>query len=960
MTVIKIDNFGGEAPSISPRALPDNGAQVNGNLLLGIGEFRPVAEDAAEAAPGLAGAKTLYRITPGDPWRVSTEEHSPVRGQINDNKDGRTYFTLDSADNQAPRAIDLKGANRQLGVPAPTAKPTVAVNVTDELSRDELADAGEKSADLIAAAIEANITGFNAGNGIAFRAPTPSAYGWIPHETDEAKSYLLAPYVQLASVSLDGSPLFGIQQGLEFLKSPALGGGPVYYSGATYWQVEVRTKARAYGVNAAALQASLLAIDDPYVPGEKLLDVTSADFVATQTAEYYSAGNDELKPLYDKALEKTGLIDKVLSAATANDGVKTLVASQQYQTALEQLLGSGTTGKDGTVTAEVMSYLYVMVSNSFFYRADNDPASDMNNRYGQSSAPLGWWSVENQSPAAALGRVRNYILQCVSSPTGGLPVLDYDKLKAAVVLEYTSLANRRPTTESAQYYLGKLEEWAVKALAPLKAFFEPDNLKRMMLGLTGDSVEGAFAQAVSEAGAALNALQSAYAIRRPLTRQIALNAYGRSEVSAKAKHVENAVIRLPDTRFYFYTYVTDWGEESAPSPVSDMVEPDQNDTVTVTMTAPPSGRHVTHLRLYRSNTGSQASAFQYVAYYATNTRSEGDGGGPEWVRSGENATGIPVANLVFEDTMRPSELGEVCPSVTWAEPPAGLQGLVGMPNGIMAGFTGNTVHFCEPYTPYAWPVEYQITTEHEIVGLGVFGQTMFVGTKGSPYFVSGSDSASMSAQKLESQQACVSRRSIVPVQGGVLFASPDGLCVADGSGVQLVSSALFTREDWQKLQPGTIFAAQHENIYYLWSAGIAGGCLTFDLASKKLGRLDLTATAAYNDKLTDTLYVVNGTQILAVYGGTARRTGKWRSKRATLPQQSALAWAMVYGDQSPAAPVTLHLYGDGGLLHTATFTGLTPRRLPPGRWLEYEVEIESKARVTRVVLAGSTQELQSV
>ena len=961
MTVIKIDNFGGEAPAISPRALPDNGAQVNNNLLLGVSEFRPVSQDSAETATAVAGSKSLYRIDPQDPWRTSAEDHAFVRAQVNSaGLNGRTFLTREGTPNP-PRAIDKTGQNRQLGVPAPTVKPAVVVNVTDELSRDELADAGEKSADLIAAAIEANITGFNAGNGIAFRAPTPSDYGWISHETDEAKSYLLAPYVELASVSLDGSPLFRIQQGLEFLKSPALGGKSVSYGGATYWQIEVSTKARAYGINAAALQASLLAIDDPYVPGEKLLDVTSANFIATQTAEYYSAGNDELKPLYDKALEKTGLIDKVLSAATANDGAKTLVASQQYQTALEQLWGSGTTGKDGTVTKEVMSYLYVMVSNSFYYRDDNDPKSDMVNRYGESSKPLGWWSHTNDSPAAAYGRVRNYIIQnCITTPDGGLPYLDYDKLKAAVVLEYTSLANRRPTTESKQYYLGKLEEWAVKALAPLKAFFESDNLKRMMLGLTGDSVEGAFAQAVSEAGAALNALQSAYAIRRQLTRQIALNAYGRSEVSAKAKHVENAVIRLPDTRFYFYTYVTDWGEESAPSPVSDMVEPDQNDTVTVTMTAPPSGRHVTHLRLYRSNTGSQASAFQYVAYYATNTRSEGDGGGPEWVRSGENATGIPVANLVFEDTMRPSELGEVCPSVTWAEPPAGLQGLVGMPNGIMAGFIGNTIYFCEPYVPYAWPVEYQITTEHEIVGMGVFGQTMFVGTKGSPYFVSGSDSASMSAQKLESQQACVSRRSIVPVQGGVLFASPDGLCVADGSGVQLVSSGLFTREDWQKLQPGTIFAAQHENIYYLWSAGIAGGCLTFDLASKKLGRLDLTATAAYNDKLTDTLYVVNGTQILAVYGGTARRTGKWRSKRATLPQQSALAWAKVYGDQSPAAPVTLHLYGDGGLLHTATFTGLTPRRLPPGRWLEYEVEIESKARVTRVVLAGSTQELQSV
>ena len=32
MTIIKIDNFGGELPSVSPRALPATAGQVNKNL----------------------------------------------------------------------------------------------------------------------------------------------------------------------------------------------------------------------------------------------------------------------------------------------------------------------------------------------------------------------------------------------------------------------------------------------------------------------------------------------------------------------------------------------------------------------------------------------------------------------------------------------------------------------------------------------------------------------------------------------------------------------------------------------------------------------------------------------------------------------------------------------------------------------------------------------------------------
>lgn len=416
--------------------------------------------------------------------------------------------------------------------------------------------------------------------------------------------------------------------------------------------------------------------------------------------------------------------------------------------------------------------------------------------------------------------------------------------------------------------------------------------------------------------------------------------------------------RIVDTRFYVVTFVTDWGEESAPSEPSDLLEMDQNDVPTITrpnstrVGSALAGANIATWRLYRSNTGTQTAAFQFVDE-------------------------MPIATLSYADSKKAEQLGEVCPTLTWEPPPYRadmqssnyprpvvgtnpyLRGLVGMPNGIMAGFFDNTLAFCEPYVPYAWPVEYQITTEFPIVGLGVFGQTLFVGTTGNPYFVSGADSASMSAQKLDAPQSCASARSIVPVQGGVLFVSPDGLCAADPGGVKVVSDGLFAREDWQKLDPSTMFAASHENIYYLWYTGQGGGCLTFDLASKKLGRIDLQATAAFTDMLNDTLYVVNSTALSAVFGGATRRTGKWKSGRLTLPQQTPMAWMAVHGEQSVADPVTVRWYGDGVLRHTASFTNLNPQRLPPGRWLEHEIEVESRARVTRVVVAGNTQELQS-
>ena len=407
--------------------------------------------------------------------------------------------------------------------------------------------------------------------------------------------------------------------------------------------------------------------------------------------------------------------------------------------------------------------------------------------------------------------------------------------------------------------------------------------------------------------------------------------------------VPYAVDRQVESRFYVVTFVAKWSgseDESAPSPISDMLEMDQNDTVSVTRPTLASGtdfasRDVTHWRIYRSNVGSSSAAFQFV---------------------GEAAIGATS----FADTVAASELGEALPTMTWMEPPSGLRGLVGMPNGIMAGFSNNAVAFCEPYVPYAWPVEYQVTTESPIVAMAAFGQTLFVGTTGNPYFVTGADSASMSAIKAESNQACVAARSMVSVQGGVLYASPDGLCLASQAGVQVVSQGLYTREDWQALVPSSMFAVEHEGIYYLFYNNGTKGCLAFDLNTKKLGRVDLQADAAMTELATDALFVASGAQILAVFGGSVRRSGRWKSGRMVMPAQSGMAWLKVYGDQTADAPATLKWYGDGALRHTATVTSTAPQRLPMGRWLEHEIEIESAARVTRVVLAGDTQELQSL
>lgn len=394
-----------------------------------------------------------------------------------------------------------------------------------------------------------------------------------------------------------------------------------------------------------------------------------------------------------------------------------------------------------------------------------------------------------------------------------------------------------------------------------------------------------------------------------------------------------AVERVVETRSYYYTYVTDWDEESAPSPASALIELDQNDTATVTVVAPPSVAgygSTTHWRLYRSSTTDTGQAFQFVAETA-------------------------IGTLTYTDSLMQEELGEVCPTITWSEPPADLLCLSGGANGIMLGASGKMLCACEAFTPYAWPEEYRKALEYEIVAIVSTGQSWIVLTEGEPYLVSGADSANLSAQKLNRPQACVSKRSAAGFAGGAMFVSPDGLCLADTSGCTVVTKDAADKEFWASLTPSASFGAFSEGVYYLWLTTY-GHRVTFDLASASISSSPATgASAAYVDLLTDTIYTVVSGALLPLGGGSVA-TGIWHSPILIDDSEPSFSWLRVVGDFTTA---TVRVYADGALVATKVVTTSAAVRMPAVRGREWEVEVESAGpKITRVTLASSTSEIR--
>jgi hypothetical protein len=164
----------------------------------------------------------------------------------------------------------------------------------------------------------------------------------------------------------------------------------------------------------------------------------------------------------------------------------------------------------------------------------------------------------------------------------------------------------------------------------------------------------------------------------------------------------------------------------------------------------------------------------------------------------------------------------ILPSTTWFGPPATLQGIVAMPNGMMAGFRGNEVWFCEPFRPHAWPAGYVMTTDYPIVGLGVTGITLVACTDTNPQIFTGVNPGVMSQTRIALPEPCTSRGGILPTENGVFYPSANGLIRVAGTGVaDNMTQSWITREKWDALVPQK-FVRANKNVSTYFAFGTTG------------------------------------------------------------------------------------------------------------------------------------------
>lgn len=323
------------------------------------------------------------------------------------------------------------------------------------------------------------------------------------------------------------------------------------------------------------------------------------------------------------------------------------------------------------------------------------------------------------------------------------------------------------------------------------------------------------------------------------------------------------------TRAYLYTFVTSYGEESAPSPptvvTGDPTSQWDISGIEVSVPAEWSTVDITGVKIYRTVVGQSSASYFYVD---------------------EIAFGVATyADNMADDSVALNSLLE---STSWQPPPSTLQGLVVMPNGFMVGFSGRDVYFSEPYRPHAWPVDYILSVEYEVVGLAVHGGQIVVLTKSHPYIGSGVNPAAVSLVKLNSVEPCLCKRSIATTLEGVFYASPNGIIRVNQSGVSPVSYNLVTKEEWvRRFNPTRIVAGALGLQYVAFNSETTG--FVYSPADQMSNLIELdrfdNITAVDSDSYSGELYIVKADKVMVWDPPTSEPLYyTWKSKEFFTPK----------------------------------------------------------------------------
>jgi hypothetical protein len=200
------------------------------------------------------------------------------------------------------------------------------------------------------------------------------------------------------------------------------------------------------------------------------------------------------------------------------------------------------------------------------------------------------------------------------------------------------------------------------------------------------------------------------------------------------------------------------------------------------------------------------------------------------------------------------------------------------------------------------------------------------------------------------------------------------------SQASVVTSQVISERVWQLMDPPSIHGYFYRNKYFgFYDTGGTGNITTktldtfpakggfiFDMTRNALTFTDVHCDAAFNDKTTATLYMVQNVdgvnKLMAWDGGVNWEVEpslipiRWMTKTTVTPNCN-MAAARV---DSLKYPVTIQIYGNNQLVYTGIVADQNPFKLPGGyRARQWRIYITGNGLVQGIFLATSISELRN-
>ena len=420
--------------------------------------------------------------------------------------------------------------------------------------------------------------------------------------------------------------------------------------------------------------------------------------------------------------------------------------------------------------------------------------------------------------------------------------------------------------------------------------------------------------------------------------------------------------RDSSSRAYLYTYVNRWGEESAPSPASDVITVQDGAEVQVSGIAmPPEGYGIVGANVYRAATGARdadgkvqkpLSGWLFLAYVK-----------------------FPKSSL--SDSVRDAGLGMPLDTEGDAPPPDGLRNICAV-EGLarLAGTKGNRVYLSANLQPWNWPRKYELTLDWDAVHMKCVDQRLYVTTGSVPYVidVSGCDDTKctpvMEAGQPLPDISCGSSASAIATPFGLIYSSPLGVALLDhGARWTILTKKWFTPEQWRKLKPETARFAYWQTFLFIVTDAAS---FVLNIDGDALNDMKGAELTTISDSPVSMCSTPSGELVLLEDGelrlwdmGSERRPYLWRSRELTGPGHNPSAQEpnttpSIGAMWSPASlrvrtkQTHVKIEAPTGTAFERTVSGEKPVRLPRmGRHMWWKAELEGTEPVEYLDLGTS-------